>query len=336
MLVLGIETSCDETAASVVEDARRVRSDVVASQVLVHAEFGGVVPEVASRQHLATVVPVVTRALADAGVRPRDLDGIAATCGPGLVGPLLVGVEMAKALAYALDKPVVGVNHLAGHLAAVFLEHPQNPAPPPYPHLALLVSGGHSLLLRVDGPGRVKELGSTRDDAAGEAFDKVAKLLGLGYPGGVVIDRLANQGNPAAIHFPRALPAREDLDFSFSGLKTAVGTRVRESGLPSEKDLPDFCASFQAAVVDVLVRKSRRALMREGLHDLVVCGGVAANRGLRNGLSAAAAEDHFRLYVPSPKLCTDNGAMIAQAGTWALSAGQRAGWDLSVDPGLPL
>jgi N6-L-threonylcarbamoyladenine synthase len=336
MLVLGIETSCDETAASVVEDGRRVRSDVVATQVLVHAEYGGVVPEVASRQHLATVVPVVSRALADAGVSVRDLDGIAATCGPGLVGPLLVGVEMAKAMAYAADKPVVGVNHLAGHLAAVFLEHPQNPAPPPYPHLALLVSGGHSLLLRVDGPGRVRELGSTRDDAAGEAFDKVAKLLGLGYPGGVVIDRLASQGNPTAIHFPRALPAREDLDFSFSGLKTAVGTRVREAGMPSEKDLPDFCASFQAAVVDVLVRKSRRALMREDLHDLVVCGGVAANRGLRNGLAAAASQDNFRLYIPSPKLCTDNGAMIAQAGTWALAAGQRAGWDLSVDPGLPL
>ncbi len=336
MLVLGIETSCDETAASVVEDGRRVRSDVVSSQVLVHAEYGGVVPEVASRQHLATVVPVVSRALAEAGVRPRDLDGIAATCGPGLVGPLLVGVEMAKAMAYAADKPVVGVNHLAGHLAAVFLEHPHNPAPPPYPHLALLVSGGHSLLLRVDGPGRVKELGSTRDDAAGEAFDKVAKLLGLGYPGGVVIDGLASQGNPTAIHFPRALPARDDLDFSFSGLKTAVGTRVRESGIPSEKELPDFCASFQAAVVDVLVRKSRRALLREDLHDLVVCGGVAANRGLRSGLAAAAAEDGFRLYIPSPKLCTDNGAMIAQAGTWALQAGQRAGWDLSVDPGLPL
>jgi N6-L-threonylcarbamoyladenine synthase len=194
MLVLGIETSCDETAAAVVEDGRRVCSDVVASQVLVHAEYGGVVPEVASRQHLATVVPVVTRALAEAGVEPRDLDGIAATCGPGLVGPLLVGVEMGKALAYALGKPVVGVNHLAGHLAAVFLDHPGNPAPPDYPHLALLVSGGNTLLLRVDGPAQVKALGATRDDAAGEAFDKVAKLLGLGYPGGVVIDRLASQG----------------------------------------------------------------------------------------------------------------------------------------------
>jgi N6-L-threonylcarbamoyladenine synthase len=320
----------------VVEDGRRVRSDVVASQVLVHAEYGGVVPEVASRQHLATVVPVVTRALADAGVEPRDLDGIAATNGPGLVGPLLVGVELAKALAYAVGKPMVGVNHLAGHLAAVFLDHPANPDPPPYPHLALLVSGGHTLLLRVDGPARVKELGSTRDDAAGEAFDKVAKLLGLGYPGGVVIDRLASQGNAQAIHFPRALPGREDLDFSFSGLKTAVATRVRELGDPGEAERPDFCASFQAAVVDVLTRKSRRALQREGLRDLLICGGVAANRGLRAALAAAAEEDGFRLFVPSPRLCTDNGAMIAQAGTWALAAGQRASLDLSVDPGLPL
>ena len=336
MLVLGIETSCDETAASVVEDGRGVRSDVVASQVLVHAEYGGVVPEVASRQHLATVVPVVCRALADAGVSPRDLDGIAATCGPGLVGPLLVGVETAKALAYAIGKPVVGVNHLAGHLAAVFLEHPKNPEPPSFPHLALLVSGGHSLLLRVDGPGRVKELGSTRDDAAGEAFDKVAKLLGLGYPGGVVIDRLAEKGNREAIHFPRALPGREDLDFSFSGLKTAVAVRIRENGIPGEAQMPDFCASFQAAVVDVLTRKSRRALLREGLHDLLVCGGVAANRGLREALALAAAEDGFRLYIPSPKLCTDNGAMIAAAGYRALVAGQRASLDLSVDPGLPL
>jgi N6-L-threonylcarbamoyladenine synthase len=336
MLVLGIETSCDETAAAVVEDGRRIRSDVVASQVLVHAEYGGVVPEVASRQHLATVVPVVTRALAEAGVAPRDLDGIAATCGPGLVGPLLVGVEMGKALAYALGKPVVGVNHLAGHLAAVFLDHPGNPAPPAYPHLALLVSGGHTLLLRVDGPAQVKVLGATRDDAAGEAFDKVAKLLGLGYPGGVVIDRLASQGNPETIDFPRALPGRGDLDFSFSGLKTAVATRVREHGLPGQAQMPDFCASFQAAVVDVLVRKSRRALQREGLRELLVCGGVAANRGLRAALAVAAEQDGFRLCVPTPKLCTDNGAMIAQAGTWALARGERAQLDLSVDPGLPL
>jgi N6-L-threonylcarbamoyladenine synthase len=245
-------------------------------------------------------------------------------------------VEIGKALAYALGRPVVGVNHLAGHLAAVFLDHPGNPPPPPYPHLALLVSGGHTLLLRVDGPGRVKSLGATRDDAAGEAFDKVAKLLGLGYPGGVVIDGLASQGNPESIDFPRALPGRQDLDFSFSGLKTAVATRIREQGLPEPAQMPDFCASFQAAVVDVLVRKSRRALLREGLRDLLVCGGVAANRGLRAALAAAAEQDGFRLFVPTPKLCTDNGAMIAEAGTWALARGERAPLDLSVDPGLPL
>jgi N6-L-threonylcarbamoyladenine synthase len=334
MLVLGIETSCDETAAAVIEDGRRIRSDVVASQVLVHAEYGGVVPEVASRQHLATVIPVVRRALAEADVTARDLDGLAATCGPGLVGPLLVGVETAKSLAYAMGKPVVGVNHLAGHLAAVFLEHPQNPAPPPYPHLALLVSGGHTALLRVESAAKVSLLGATRDDAAGEAFDKVAKLLGLGYPGGVVIDKLAATGDPQAFSFPRALRGRDDLDFSFSGLKTAVSVHLQEKGAPAS--MSDFCASFQAAVVDVLVRKARRALQHQGLRDLLICGGVAANRGLRAAMAQAATEDGFRLYVPSPCLCTDNGAMIAAAGSWSLERGNRAGLDLTVDPGLPL
>src|SRR3954471_10720334 len=216
MNVLGIETSCDETAAAVVEEGRRVRSDVVASQVLVHAQYGGVVPEVASRQHVATIVPVIRRAAADAGIALAELDAVAVTCGPGLVGALLVGVETAKALGYALGKPVVGVNHLAGHLAAVFLEDPALPGPPPYPHLALLVSGGHTALIRVDGPGATRLLGSTRDDAAGEAFDKVAKMLGLGYPGGVMIDRLSVTGDAKAVALPRALPGREDLDFSFS------------------------------------------------------------------------------------------------------------------------
>ncbi len=336
MLILGIETSCDETAAAVIENGRTIRSNVVSSQVLVHAEYGGVVPEVASRQHLATVVKVVRRALRDAETDTGQLDGIAATCGPGLVGPLLVGLEIGKSLAYAIGKPVVGVNHLRGHLAAVYLEHPQNPSAPPFPHIALLVSGGHTSLFRVDGQAKTTLLGATRDDAAGEAFDKVAKLLGLGYPGGIAIDRLAANGNPATLHFPRALPGREDLDFSFSGLKTAVATRLVSQGRPQAGERADFCASFQAAVVDVLVRKARRALAREGLQHLVVCGGVAANRGLRQALALAANEDGFTLYIPTPALCTDNAAMIALAGTWAIQRGERGALDLSVDPGLPL
>ena len=336
MLVLGVETSCDETAAAVVEDGCRVRANVVASQIATHAQYGGVVPEVASRQHVATIVPVIERAIADAGLQFSDLDAIAVTAGPGLVGALLVGVETAKALAFALGKPLVAVNHLGGHLAAAFLEHAPPHAPPTYPHLALLVSGGHTALIRIDAPGETRLLGATRDDAAGEAFDKVGKMLGLGYPGGVAIDKLAATGDPRAVALPRALPGRDDLDFSFSGLKTAVATLLARRELPRDQELNDFCASFQAAVVDVLVRKSRRARAREGLSALVVCGGVAANRGLRAALAVAATEDGFALHIPPPKYCTDNAAMIAAAGTQLLARGALAGLDLSVDPGLPL
>jgi len=333
VLVLGIETSCDETAAAIVEDGRWVRADVVASQILVHAPYGGVVPEVASRQHVATIVPVIQRTVADAGIALGDLDAVAVTCGPGLVGALLVGVETAKSLAFALGKPLIGVNHLAGHLAAVFLGEE---APPPFPHLALLVSGGHTALIRVDEPGKTSLLGATRDDAAGEAFDKVGKLLGLGYPGGVAIDKLAATGDPRAVELPRALPARDDLDFSFSGLKTAVATRLAKTGVPEGAALADFCASFQSAVVDVLVRKSRRALVREKLDALIVCGGVAANRGLRAALAEAARADGFGLFIPPPKRCTDNAAMIAAEGSALFLRGKRSGLDLAVDPGLPL
>ena len=333
MLILGIETSCDETAASVVEDGRRVRADVVASQILVHAQYGGVVPEVASRQHVATIVPVLKKTIADAGIGFGDLDAVAVTCGPGLVGALLVGVETAKSLAFAINKPLIGVNHLAGHLAAAFLGDGETP---PFPHLALLVSGGHTAIIRVDEPGKTRLLGSTRDDAAGEAFDKVGKLLGLGYPGGVQIDKLAATGDPRAVELPRALAGRDDLDFSFSGLKTAVATRLAKTGVPEGAALADFCASFQTAVVDVLVRKSRRALVREGLNALVVCGGVAANRGLRAALAEAAKEDGFGLFIPPPKRCTDNAAMIAAEGSALFVRGYRSGLDLTVDPGLPL
>jgi N6-L-threonylcarbamoyladenine synthase len=340
MLVLGIETSCDETAAAVVANGHRVLSDVVASQILVHAEYGGVVPEVASRQHVATIVPVIRGALAAAGIGWADLDGIAVTCGPGLVGALLVGVETAKALAVALDRPVVGVNHLAGHLAAVNLDDPSLPGPPPLPHLALLVSGGHTALIRVNPDGHFRHLGATRDDAAGEAFDKVGKMLGLEYPGGVKIDKLSALGDPAAYALPRALSGRDDIDFSFSGLKTAAATLLAARGrgrpAPVGDELANFAASVQAAIVDVLVRKSRRALVREGLSDLVLCGGVAANRGLRAAMTAAAAEDGFRLYVPPPKRCTDNASMIAAAGTLGLRRGECAPLHLGVDPGMPL
>jgi N6-L-threonylcarbamoyladenine synthase len=335
MLVLGVETSCDETAAAVVEDGRRVRANVVASQIATHAQYGGVVPEVASRQHVATIVPVLERAVADAGVKFADLDAIAVTAGPGLVGALLVGVETSKALAFAIGKPLVAVNHLSGHLAAAFLEH-ADAVPPSYPHLALLVSGGHTALIRIDAPGATRLLGSTRDDASGEAFDKVGKMLGLGYPGGVAIDKRAATGDPTAVALPRALPGRDDLDFSFSGLKTAVASLLARRPLPEGQEMNDFCASFQAAVVDVLVRKSRRALVLEELKSLVVCGGVAANRGLRTALATAAAEDGFALHIPPPKYCTDNAAMIAAAGTQLFERGVRAGLDLSVDPGLPL
>jgi N6-L-threonylcarbamoyladenine synthase len=403
VLVLGIETSCDETAAAVVEDGRWVRADVVASQVLTHAPYGGVVPEVASRQHIATIIPVIRRAVADAGIGFGDLDAVAVTCGPGLVGALLVGVETSKALAFALGKPLVGVNHLAGHLAAAFLEdgdpgrvpkpprdgsQPAEPvgiprdrwasvdrwasgAPsgvseglasgasgedsgrlgsgalggggqrsvPPFPHLALLVSGGHTAIIRVDEPGKTRLLGATRDDAAGEAFDKVGKLLGLGYPGGVAIDKLAATGNSRAVSLPRAMAGRDDLDFSFSGLKTAVSTWLGKRGSPGSPvgaELADLCASFQTAVVDVLVRKSRRALAMEGLAALVVCGGVAANRGLRASLAEAARADGFGLFIPPPKRCTDNASMIAAAGTDLFRRGRFAGLDLAVDPGLEL
>jgi len=333
MRVLGIESSCDETAAAIVEDGRHVRADVVASQHEVHARYGGVVPELASRAHLLNVVPVVQAALDQAGLALADVDGIAVTHAPGLVGALLVGLQTAKALAWVTGKPLVGVHHLEGHLSAIFLEADA----PPLPHLALIVSGGHTSLVRVDDHAQVVELGATRDDAAGEAFDKGAKLLGLGYPGGVVVDRLARTGDPTAIAFPRAMMASaHGAEFSFSGLKTALLHHVRAHGVPDGQQLADLCASYQAAIVEVLVRKTRQTAARERLAHVQICGGVAANSALRAAMQAAGDADGFRVYVPPPSRCTDNAAMIASAGYHRLVRGDRDGWGLDAVPSAPL
>jgi len=331
--VLGLESSCDETAAAIVEDGRVVRSDVVASQNEVHARYGGVVPELASRAHILNIVPVVQAALDRAGVALAEIDGIAVTNAPGLVGALLVGLQTAKAIAWVSGKPLVGVHHLEGHLTAIYLE----PEPPPMPHLALIVSGGHTSLVRVNGHGDLVELGATRDDAAGEAFDKGAKLLGLGYPGGVVIDTLAKTGDPHAVAFPRAMTAGDTgADFSFSGLKTSLLHHVRAHGVPDGQPLADLCASYQAAIIEVLVRKTRRAARRLQIEHVQICGGVAANSGLRGSMKAAGDEDSFRVYVPPPARCTDNAAMIAAAGYHRLVRGERDPLDLDAIPSAPI
>lgn len=333
MRVLGIESSCDETAAAIVDDGRIVRSEIVASQNEVHARYGGVVPELASRAHILNIVPVVKAALDQAACDLDDIDGIAVTNAPGLVGALLVGLQTAKAIAWVAELPLVGVHHLEGHLSAIALE----PESPPFPHLALIVSGGHTSLVRVDERRTLFELGATRDDAAGEAFDKGAKLLGLGYPGGAVIDAIAKTGDPKAIAFPRAMTAESHGDdFSFSGLKTFLLHHVRAHGIPEGRQLADLCASYQSAIVEVLVRKTRRVARRLRLEHVQICGGVAANSTLRDAMRRAGAEDGFRVYVPSPARCTDNAAMIAVAGYHRLMQGERSGLDLDVQPSAPL
>jgi N6-L-threonylcarbamoyladenine synthase len=331
--VLGIETSCDETAAAVVRDGRVALSDVVATQIELHRKWGGVVPELASRNHVMQVMPVVDEALARAGIAPRDLDGVAVTSGPGLVGALLVGVQVAKALAFAWDKPLARVNHLEGHLLAAFLSE----TPPAFPFLGLVVSGGHTSLYAAEGFGRYRLLGSTRDDAAGEAFDKGAKLLGLPYPGGVAIDRLARQGDARAIRFPKAVVKGADLDFSFSGLKTALLHHVRKLGVPEGQGLADLCASYQEAIVDALSQKLFRAARRLQYDRIVLAGGVAANSRLRAAVAERAREyEGLEVFLPAPKLCTDNAAMIAVAGTEALRRGERQGTSLAADAGWRL
>jgi N6-L-threonylcarbamoyladenine synthase len=327
--VLGIETSCDETAAAVVEDGRRALSDVVATQIEIHRRWGGVVPELASRNHVVQVMPVVDEALSRAGVGPEGLDALAVTSGPGLVGALLVGVQAAKALALAWGKPLVRVNHLEGHLVAAFLSEP----PPSFPYLGLVVSGGHTSLYAAHAFGDYRLLGHTRDDAAGEAFDKGAKLLGLPYPGGVAIDGLAKDGDAKAIRFPKAIVKGADLDFSFSGLKTALLHHVKKHGVPEGRGLADLCASYQEAIVRALVEKAFRAARRLQYERVVLSGGVAANSRLRAAVAARAAEyEGMQVFLPAPRLCTDNAAMIAVAGTHALLRGERAGADLNADP----
>jgi len=332
MLVLGIESSCDETAAAVLVDGRRVLSSVVASQEDLHAPYGGVVPELASRQHLTVIVPVVEKALAEAGVGLADLDGIVVTQGPGLVGSLLVGCSMAKALAYVARCPLVGVNHLEGHIYAAFLTE----NPPEHPFLALVVSGGHTALYHARAPLAYTLVGETRDDAAGEAFDKVAKLLGLGFPGGPVIERVAREGDPKAIAFPLAQMTDGARDFSFSGIKTSVSLHVKRHAPLSSAEVADVAASFQAAIVKMLVRKTVRAALHLGVKRLVLTGGVAANGPLRAALQAESAERGLVLHIPPHALCTDNAAMITAAGTARLVAGERADFTMNALPDLAL
>jgi N6-L-threonylcarbamoyladenine synthase len=320
MLTLGIETSCDETGVALYDDTRGLLAQALHSQVAMHERYGGVVPELASRDHIRRLLPLTRRVLEDAGVALDAVDAIAYTEGPGLAGALLVGAAVAQSLGYALGIPTLGVHHLEGHLLSPLLSADA----PDFPFVALLVSGGHTQLLRVDGVGRYALLGESVDDAAGEAFDKSAKLLGLGYPGGPAIARLAESGTPGRFDLPRPKLHSGDLDFSFSGLKTAVATRIAR-GLPTEQSRADLAAEVQAAIVDVLVAKSLAAVRATGLRTLVIAGGVSANRCLRERLAQASARDGLRVCCPEPALCTDNGAMIAFAGALRLRALRDSG-----------
>jgi N6-L-threonylcarbamoyladenine synthase len=320
MLVLGIETSCDETAVALYDGEKGLVANSVFSQVELHRRHGGVVPELASREHIERLLPMVEAVLAEAGTEPQAIDGIAYTAGPGLIGALLVGASVARSLGYAWGVPVIGVHHLEGHLLAPALE----PGDPGFPFVALQVSGGHTLLVEVEGVGRYRILGETRDDAAGEAFDKTAKLLGLGYPGGPALAALAEHGRPGVFEFPRPMLDRPGLDFSFSGLKTAVVVAVRGREL-DDLARADVARGFEDAIVDTLVTKSLRALKATGLDTLVVAGGVGANRRLREALTARLAAARARAFFPRPEFCTDNAAMIALAGHHRLAAGEREG-----------
>jgi len=323
--ILGIETSCDETAAAVVQDGRKALSSIIASQVDIHSRFGGIVPEVASRQHLLTIIPIIEQAMAQAQAKWSDLDGIAVTCGPGLAGSLLIGVNTAKAIALSQHLPLLGINHLEGHIYANWLEGHT----PDLPAICLIVSGGHSDLILMKGHGDYQLLGRTRDDAAGEAFDKVSRILELGYPGGPAIEKAALSGNSARFRLPRAWLKDTD-DFSFSGLKTAVLRLAAEQNIAA---IADIAASFQDSVADVLVTKTVSATKRLGARQILLCGGVAANRFLRRML---AERSPIPILMPNPTLCTDNAAMIASCGHFHFTKGEHSGWDLDIAPTIKL
>ncbi len=331
--ILAIESSCDETAAAVVHNGREVLSNVISSQIDLHKLYGGVVPEIASRKHIEKINQVIEEALSEAKVTLDDIDAIGVTYGPGLVGALLVGVAEAKAIAFAKNLPLVGVHHIEGHISANYIEHPD--LEPPF--LCLVVSGGHTHLVRVKDYGTYEILGRTRDDAAGEAYDKVARAIGLGYPGGPKIDRLAKEGNPEAVKFPKAHIEDAPYDFSFSGLKSAVLNYINGCKMKGQAfDPADIAASFQKAVVDVLVEKAMHAVEEFGTYTFAIAGGVAANSALRAGMEAACKERGIRFCYPSPILCTDNAAMIGAAAYYEYLAGTRHGWDLNAVPNLKL
>ena len=333
ILILAVESSCDETAAAVVKNGREVLSNIISSQIALHTLYGGVVPEIASRKHIEAIDGVITQALQEAGVTLEDIDAIGVTYGPGLVGALLVGLAEAKALAFAAKKPLVGVHHIEGHICANYIENKD--FEPPY--MALVVSGGHSHLVYVSDYGKYEILGRTRDDAAGEAYDKVARAIGMGYPGGPKIDAAAKKGNPNAVKFPRVFLEEDSYDFSFSGMKSAVLNYINQAQMKGEEIcVPDLAASFQNAVVDVLVSRAVAAAKEYGYDKLAIAGGVASNSALRAGMKAACEKEGIRFYYPSPIFCTDNAAMIGAAGYYEYINGARAGWDLNAVPNLKL
>ncbi len=333
ILILAIESSCDETAAAVVKNGREVLSNIISSQIALHTLYGGVVPEIASRKHIEAIDGVIQKALEEANVTMEDIDAVGVTYGPGLVGALLVGLAEAKALAYAAGKPLVGVHHIEGHICANYIENKD--FVPPY--MALVVSGGHSHLVYVSDYGKYEILGHTRDDAAGEAYDKVARVIGMGYPGGPKIDAAAKKGNPNAVKFPRVFLEEDSYDFSFSGLKSAVLNYVNKERMQNHPIVPeDIAASFQQAVVEVLVTKTIRAAKDHGVTKIALAGGVASNSALRESMRRACEKEGFYLSIPSPVLCTDNAAMIGCAAYYEYLAGVRDGLDLNANPGLKL